>query len=170
MAWPEPYPELDANERTTLTQFLDHYRDRIIFKASDLTWNEATARVLPASSFTVAGIVYHLAYIEDRWFHYRLGGNDMPTPWTSADTSVPDWSFNPPGDGPLDFVVGLYRAACARSREVEQRCGALDDRAPSPSFGKVPITLRWALVHMLEETACHAGHLDLLRDAIIAAR
>jgi uncharacterized damage-inducible protein DinB len=170
MAWPEPFPDLDADERTTLTQHLDHWRERMIVKLADLTPDEATAAALPATDLTVAGVVRHLAQVEDRWFHFRLAGNDMPEPWASADTSRPDWTFElDPGES-ADSVLEQYRTSCQRSRRVEASLGSLDDRAPTPSFGKVPITLRWALTHMIGETACHAGHVDLLRDEILHRR
>ena len=171
MGWPEPYPEFHADERTTLTQFLDHWRERMVVKLVDLTWEEASRAPLePATALTVAGVVRHLAYVEDRWFHYRLAGNDMPDPWASADTSLADWTFHLRPDDSIDSVVELYRKSCDRSRAVERSLTSLDARAPTPSFGKAPVTLRWVLVHMIGETACHAGHVDLLRDTLLRER
>ena len=170
MAWPHPYPDLQGDERTTLTQFLDHWRGRMVARLEDLSWEEATAAPLPATRVTVAGIVRHLAHAEDRWFHFRLGGNAIPEPWASADTSVEDWSFQLAPEDSISSIVHVYGLACTRSRAVEQSLASLDDQAPVPSFGTAPITLRWALVHLLEETACHGGHVDLLRDALLDRR
>jgi Protein of unknown function (DUF664) len=63
-------------------------------------------------------------------------------------------------------VLSLYSGACARSRVAAGRFDSLDAVAVVPSYGKGPVNLRWILVHMIDETARHAGHLDLLRDAI----
>jgi hypothetical protein len=64
-----------------------------------------------------------------------------------------------------DSIVGLYMAACERSRTATALCASLDHVSAVPSFGRGPVNLRWILVHMIEETARHIGHLDLLRDA-----
>jgi hypothetical protein len=169
MPWPEPYPDLQGDERTTLTQHLDHWREGILVRLQDLTFDEATRRPLEATNLTVAGIVRHLAFVEDRWFHYRLAGNDLPEPWASADQAETDWSFNLRAEYSTAGVAELYRAACGRSRAVTDAL-ALDDTAPVPSFGDLPVTLRWVLVHLLAETSCHTGHVELLRDSILAAR
>lgn len=66
----------------------------------------------------------------------------------------------------VEGIVGLYLTACERSREAARRCDSLEDVAAVASFGRGAVNLRWILVHMIEETARHAGHLDLLRDAV----
>jgi hypothetical protein len=65
-----------------------------------------------------------------------------------------------------DGIVQLYASACERSRAAVDRCDSLSDVAKVPSFGIGPVNLRWILVHMIDETARHAGHLDLLRDCL----
>lgn len=70
-----------------------------------------------------------------------------------------------PGDR-VPGIVELYTAACARSRAVLAGFRSLDAVAAVPSFGIGPVNLRWILVHMIDETARHAGHLDLLRDCL----
>jgi hypothetical protein len=72
------------------------------------------------------------------------------SPWSSS------WSRNP----------RLYLAACDRSRSVAAEAADLEATAALPSFGKGPVSLRWLYLHMIEETAQHRGHLDLLLDAI----
>lgn len=57
-----------------------------------------------------------------------------------------------------------YASACERSRRAVDGCHSLDQIAVVPSFGRGPVNLRWILVHMIDETAQHAGHLDILRD------
>lgn len=160
----EGYPELDADERTTLGQFLDQYRRRALSRLEGLTDEQARTKSLPATDLTPGGVVKHLAHMEDHWFIARVGGGELPEPWASADG--PQWDFESADGDTVEEIAALYRAACARSREVAGRLPSLDTRAPRPSFGKGPVTLRWVMVHMLEETACHVGHLDLLTDAI----
>jgi uncharacterized damage-inducible protein DinB len=161
------FPDLDGDERTTLDQFLDHYRRRTLARLTRLSDEQARTRTLPATNLTPAGVVKHLAHMEDHWFTARVGGGELPEPWVSAPfTSQPDWDFVSAAEDTVEEVADLYRTATDRSREVLNRLRSLDTTAPRPSFGKGPVTLRWVMVHMLEETACHVGHLDLLTDPI----
>ena len=68
----------------------------------------------------------------------------------------------------VEGLGGLYAAAWARSRAARAGCASLDQAALVPSFGRGPVNARWIVVHMIEETARHAGHLDLLHDALRA--
>jgi hypothetical protein len=163
----ERYPELDADERTTLSQFLDQYRRRALSHLERLTDAQARTKTLPATNLTPGGIVKHLAHMEDHWFIARVGGGELPQPWASAPLDTqPQWDFESAANDTVPEIAALYRAACTRSRQVTTQLRTLDTTAPRPSFGKGPVTLRWVMVHMLEETACHVGHLDLLTDAI----
>lgn len=81
----------------------------------------------------------------------------------------PDWVFHSAKDQSVPELVTLYSPACEESRASAQQFDSLDATAAVPSFGKGPVSLRWVLVHMIDETARHAGHLDLLRDALDAA-
>jgi hypothetical protein len=163
----EGYPELDADERTTLGQFLDQYRRRALSRLERLSDAQARTRSLPATDLTPGGIVKHLAHMEDHWFIARVGGGELPEPWASAPLDTqPHGDFESAAGDTVEEISARYRAACTRSRQVANRLPTLDTTAPRPSFGKGPVTLRWVMVHMLEETACHVGHLDLLTDAI----
>ncbi|MEV5967316.1 DinB family protein [Kribbella sp. NPDC051952] len=161
------YPDLDADERTTLSQFLDQYRHRVLTRFGRLTDEQAQTKSLPATNLTPGAVVKHLAHVEDHWFIARVGGGVLPEPWASApfDTQ-PNWDFESAANDTVEAIAELYRAACSRSRNVASQLPSLDTTAPRPSFGKGPVTLRWVMVHMLEETACHAGHLDLLTDPL----
>ena len=155
-----------GDERTALVQRLDEYRAIATGALSGLPWEEASARLLPATDLTIAGIVKHLAWAEDRWFQGRLLGATMPTPWDMPGADDPDRAMRlAPGDS-VTGIVELYSLACARSRSTLDRCGSLSTVAAVPSFGIGPVNVRWVLVHMIDETARHAGHLDLLRDSL----
>lgn len=163
------HPELQpADERTAVEQRLDHYRSVVVAKVADLTDSEAARQVLPATRLTAGGIVKHLAWAEDRWFQGRLRGVAMPEPWTASHDN-PDWPLESAADDSIGEIIDLYATACERSRTAARE-RSLDDVAAVASFGVGPVNLRWILVHMIDETARHAGHLDLLRDALDAAR
>ncbi|MFN7148926.1 MAG: DUF664 domain-containing protein [Microthrixaceae bacterium] len=129
-----------------------------------LSW--MTSARMPSCSPARSVAVKHLAWAEDRWFQGRLLGKRMPVPWDSPDSDDPDASMRlTPGDT-IEGIVELYMVACERSRAAAAQCNSLSQPAVVPSFGIGPVNLRWILVHMIDETARHAGHLDLLDDAL----
>jgi hypothetical protein len=154
------------DERSALVQRLDQYRAIAANALADVSWPQASARLLPATDLTIAGIVRHLAWAEDRWFQGRLLGSKMPSPWDQAGADDADHSMRlTPGDT-VEGLLELYSSACERSRDAVARSDSLSQLAAVPSFGVGPVNLRWILVHMIDETARHAGHLDLLRDTL----
>lgn len=162
------HPELRPHdERSALVQRLDQYRQIIRSQLADLDDERAWTRPLGATDLTVGGIVKHLAWAEDHWFQGKLRGVDLPEPWASAPLAdEPDWPFHSSEYNTVDQLLELYAAAVERSRAATDRSASLDEVAAAPSFGQGPVNLRWILVHMIDETARHAGHLDLLRDAL----
>jgi hypothetical protein len=166
---PRTDPDLVADELTTLTQFLEFHRATVLEKVDGLTRDELNRRAVPTSALTLAGLVKHLAFVEDDWFQVRLLGQPDPEPWASAPfADDPDWEFHSAHlDDPTDLVA-LYQAACERSRAAVARVGG-DLDALSVAHDRHtggPYSLRWILVHMVEETCRHNGHIDLLREAI----
>jgi hypothetical protein len=70
------YPPLNADERTTLSAFLDAYRADVLGRLDRVTSEQAGARLLPGTEMTIAGIVKHLAQMEDLWFTHKLLGQE----------------------------------------------------------------------------------------------
>ena len=117
------------------------------------------------SGTTLLGMVKHLAYVERWWFQKVFLDAGVAFPWTDDD---PDADFRIDPDESTEEIVDLYRAECAKNREVVGEA-AVDSLArykkPSdPRPGNV--SLRWILVHMIEEIARHNGHADILREQI----
>jgi uncharacterized damage-inducible protein DinB len=160
------FPEVAADERTTLEQFLDFHRGRVLEVLADTSDADAARAFLPATKLTIGGIVKHLGHVEDIWFQKKLLGVAMPEPWASAAWDADrDWDFNSAQHDSVEQIRALYLAACERSRAAAGAFPHLDSLAAQPSFGAGPVSLRWIFLHMIEETAQHRGHLDLLRDA-----
>ena len=160
------YPDLQpADERSGLEQRLDHYRTIVAAAVAGTAWELATAHLLPATDMTIAGIVKHLAWAENRWFLGRMLGVPMPPPWDAPGADDPDPAMRLAAHDTADGIAHLYATACARSRAAVAGIASLDETAVVSSFGRGPVNLRWTLVHMIDETARHAGHLDLLVDA-----
>jgi uncharacterized damage-inducible protein DinB len=160
-------PAFDADERTMLEGYLDYHRATVLWKASGLTQAQL-AQTVPSSSLTIGGLVKHLALVEDSWFTQRFAGLDEPAPWVGVDWDAdPDWEHHSAADDSPDDLLGLYAAACARSRAVFAAAESLDQHSVvSDRRTGAPFSLRWILLHMLEETARHNGHVDLLRESI----
>ncbi|MFI5728946.1 DinB family protein [Kribbella sp. NPDC051587] len=165
------YPDVTAGERDSLEQFLDFHRNGVLRTLDEVTDAEATAQVLPATGLTIGGIVKHLASVEDLWFNHKLLDAPSAEPWRSAPFDQdPDWEINSARDNIVAELRRLYVDACAASRAITATFGALDDRAKRGSFGGQNVSLRWVYLHMIEETAQHRGHIDLLMDAVRQAR
>jgi hypothetical protein len=148
-----------GDERSMLTGMLDWYREGVVLKARGLSPAHAAVRPL-TSATSVAGLVKHLALVEDHWFSFDFDGQAEFEPWASVDWDAdPDWDFNSAPSDSLDDLLELYQAACDRSRAVTA-AHQLDDVGVRTDRGE--FTLRWVLVHLLEETARHLGHLDIL--------
>lgn len=157
-------PEPSADERVTLNGFLDYYRGTIITKIDGLTDEQARTRFV-GSDTTLIGIVRHLAEVERNWFRRRLRGEDAPPLYYSeADL---DGDFHPGPDWTVPEAVAAYERECAVSRVIVADTASLDELTVVPVRGyDAPVSLRWVLVHMIEETARHAGHADILRELI----
>jgi uncharacterized damage-inducible protein DinB len=162
-------PDLVGDELTLLSQFLEFHRATVIDKVSGLSAEQLARRSVPTSAITLAGMIKHLALVEDDWFQVRLLGRRDVEPWATAPFDAdPDWDWNSAvGESP-ENLLGLYRAACARSRAaVAEVGGDLDTRSVETdrrTGGR--FSLRWIMMHMIEETARHNGHVDLIREAI----
>ncbi len=157
-----PMPPIHAaDERAMLTGMLEWYREGVLGKVGDMRQSDATTSPL-RSGTTAAGLVKHLAAVEDGWFTHGLARQPEPEPWASAPfEDDPDWEFHSANAEPLADSVALYREACGRSRAAAEG-RALDDTAVNRR-GRV-FSLRFVYLHLIEETARHLGHLDLLRE------
>lgn len=141
---------------TTLIAALDGQRRAVLGKIAGLDRATAEAR-RTESGTTIAGVLHHLVVVERDWLgHLFTGGPDL-----YGDLED---DFAPPADLTLEDLERDYRAACRESAAVVAAASSLDvgSALPHPFFGHV--TLRWLLMHMLRETARHAGHLDILRE------
>ncbi len=158
-----------SDERTMISEFLDEQRQIFESKVSGLSADQLNRRTA-ASTMTLGGLIKHLALVEDSWFHDDFLGLGDPEPWASAPFDEDrDWEWNSAVNDDPPYLLELYRVACERSRATVEAADSLDDVAAKPDRRTGgPISLRWILLHMIEETARHNGHADLLREAIDA--
>jgi uncharacterized damage-inducible protein DinB len=156
------------DERAILVQFLDYARDTVHAKCAGLSDADARRAPLPGSPLmTISGLVSHLRWVESAWIEKTLLGRTIDPPWTDED---PDREFRIAVEIPLAQLLADYRAACDRHRQL---VAALDLDTPSRGdlgWRAEPVTLRWILFHLVEETARHNGHIDILRELADGAR
>ena len=158
-------PASGTGEREALAEYLDYQRETILAKADGLGQRELATKI-PTSDLTLAGLLYHLALVEESWMEEHFAGLPLREPWNDVDWDTdPDWDFRTALTVEPDALRQRYRDACERSRAIAAKAESLDQQSCLPFRGE-PFTLRWVLLHLIEETARHAGHADLLREAI----
>ncbi|HWE57294.1 MAG TPA: DinB family protein [Acidimicrobiales bacterium] len=156
-------PDLIADERTGLDQWVDFHRATLLSKCAGLTAAQLKQRPVPPSRLCLLGLVRHMTEVERWWFRMHAANEDIGYP------------YDPDAVG-LDFEEVDDADAAGNLRAFEEECEAartavagrsLDD--VFPSRGDHPERrrdLRWIYVHMIEEYARHNGHADLIREAI----
>ncbi|MEU9123099.1 DinB family protein [Streptomyces sp. NPDC048506] len=156
-------PPYDADERTQLVGWLEMQRAIIRWKCEGLSEADAQRSVLPDSPLmTPAGLVSHMRWVEHCWFEILFLGRPAVGP--QFDDGPEDADMMVEGV-PLAQLLQEYDRQCAVSNEIIA-AHSLDDAGKHPDFRASAATLRWMLLHMIEETARHAGHLDTIRELI----
>ncbi|HEY0698699.1 MAG TPA: DinB family protein [Micromonospora sp.] len=143
-----------GDERQILASFLDMFRTVLVSKAGGVSDADAHRRLLPSHT-TLAGLLKHLALVERNWFQHLPAGAEQEVGRDGGGDFALDGT-----ERIADLVAG-YEAACADSRRAVAGL-SLDDTFGHPLLGQV--SLRWVYVHMIEETARHAGHADVVRE------
>jgi len=152
---PRPDESTPADEMAMARGWLTHLRESAIFKLEDLDDEQLRWKPAPGSN-SLGAIVVHLGYAERLWFRVIFAGETMDLSWRDEMFVLPDgWS--------VDEVVAFYRAETAAADAVLDAAESFD----LPSRGdRRPTTLRWVVTHMIEETARHAGHMDISRELL----
>jgi uncharacterized damage-inducible protein DinB len=165
-------PPLRGGEAATLRGFLDFQRDTFRWKCSGLTQAQL-AHQLPPSDMTLGGMMKHLAVVESSWLERTFaGGVEMP-PFDTVDWDADrDWEWHTAADDASAELRALFDDAVRRADAVIDAALAasagLDGESANESRGEGEgrFSLRWILVHLIEEYARHNGHADLIRQSI----
>ncbi len=148
-------PAAQGDERTSLVGFLQRQRDLVIWKVGGAT-DDVIRSVASPSGMTLPGIVRHLENVERSWIREVFAGESgLSYDFTDED---PDGEWKVPADVPVAQVLAAYAAESALCDAVIA-AASLDDMAVRREF-----SLRWILLHLIEETARHLGQMDLLRE------
>ncbi|WP_368496998.1 DinB family protein [Herbiconiux sp. A18JL235] len=149
------------DERSTLLTMLQYTRDTGIEKATGLTDAQAAATPLPTSPLmSVGAVLNHMRWVEHSWIEARFVGGPDLGPWTDES---PDQEFIDGSTLPLQTVIDGYRAQAEATDRIIARL-QLDDLSQTPFRSGERPTLRWVILHLIEENARHNGHIDILRE------
>jgi uncharacterized damage-inducible protein DinB len=151
-----------VGERETLTGTLDWYRGVVAHKLEGLSLDDAT-KVMTPSGLSMLGVVAHLAWVERLWFRSRFANEAVDVALSGEDNSE---TFTLGPDDTVESVLSTYADENAKARAIVDAAASLDEVAPRESRLHGIVSLRWLLVHMIEETARHAGHLDIMREQL----
>jgi uncharacterized damage-inducible protein DinB len=166
-----PEPPHDGGEVATLLGFLDYQRATLEWKCRGLSDEQLRVALRP-SSMTLGGLLKHLACVEDSWFTEVVAGEPALEPWASVDFQAdPEWTWHSAAFDSGEYLRALWTEGVNRSRAVVQaQLSRGEEAALSQTHADWqlpdPLSLRWVLVHMIEEYARHNGHADLMRESI----
>lgn len=161
---PRINPPYIAGEREMLIHWLDWQRATLDWKCHGLTAEQLAERSVPPSSLSLLGLLQHMVEVERNWFRRVLAGEPIEPIFYSDDE--PDGDFDDIDPARVDEVRRLWEAECDNSRAAVEASSSLDVVAIRRGE---QVSLRWILVHMIEEYARHNGHADFLRERIDGA-
>ncbi len=159
----EPPPA--APEREMLVAWLAYHRDTLRWKCDGLAPDQLRMRSVSPSTMSLIGLVRHMAEVERNWFRRGIAGEDAPPMYYSRETD-PDGDFDNVDTADVDEAFSTWKRECEAADAIIA-AHSMDDADTRP--GEWGVTLRWILVHMIEEYARHNGHADLLRERIDGA-
>jgi len=151
-----------GEEKQSLHVSLDRHRDVVLWKVAGLD-DEALRRPMTPSGTSLLGLVKHLAAVEYGWFCQTFGRETEPLPFDDEDVDA-DLRVEP-HETTADVLAFYGRARAAADAVIDEL--EVDD-VGTAWFGEA-VSMRWVLIHMVEETARHAGHMDILRELIDGA-
>jgi uncharacterized damage-inducible protein DinB len=146
-------PSGNADEKTTLVTFLGYLREAVAAKVRGVS-DEAVRSPGVPSGTSLLRLVKHLIAVEHNWFVWAYRGEG---------TLMDDEAF-PADIDTAESLLAEYRETVRRSDEIITICDDLDRPGTRSLRETAPPSMRWLLVHMIEETARHAGHADILRE------
>ncbi len=165
---PEPITRADPDrygtELENLAQFLDYHRATFEQKCVGLGDEQLMRRASPPSTLSLLGLARHLSEVERHWFAATMDGQPVDDVYCTPDNR--DGDFDDLDSASVEQVWSHYRAQIMESRRVLSTFSSADEITRGGSQRRPSSTIRWVMLHLLEEYARHNGHADLLREAI----
>ncbi|MGW6566504.1 DinB family protein [Streptomyces sp. NPDC054975] len=154
------------DERTQLTTFLEYARDAARAKCEGVSAEDARKAPLPGSPLmTLSGLISHLRWVENYWIQVVFLGEEQTGPLTEATDEDPDPEMRTAVDIPLPQLLAEYEAQSAGYRSLLADLD-LNATAKRPIRDGRHVDLRWVILHLIEETSRHNGHLDIIRELL----
>jgi hypothetical protein len=150
---------LTGDEKTSLRVSLDRHRDAVLWKLEGVGDLDLRRPMTPSGT-NLLGLVKHLAAVESAWFCQTFGRPTEPLPFDENDQNA-DLRVRP-DETTADILTFYARARAASDQVIDE----LDLETTGTAWFGDAVSLRWVLIHMLEETARHAGHVDIIRELI----
>jgi uncharacterized damage-inducible protein DinB len=164
---PRVDPPRRGDERGTLVGFLRWQRETMELKCGGLDPDQLARRAVEPSTMSLLGLVRHMAEVERGWFRRTMAGEDAPPLYYSKARPDGDWDGAVADPDVVAEAWEAWRTEVAFADRFVAEAPDLDVAGDDPWEG--PTSLRWVLVHMVEEYARHNGHADLLRQRIDGA-
>lgn len=156
-----------GGERAMLVEFLRAQRATLELKCAGIDVDDLARRSLEPSTLSLLGLVRHIADVERRWFRQVLAAEDVVARFTSGSDPDGDFDGAAPDPSVLDEAWEAWRDEVGFADRLVRTAPDLDVTGQDATRGTV--SLRWVLIHMVEEYARHNGHADLLRERIDGA-
>ncbi len=154
-------PFTGEDERQSLRSWLEYHRETLMMKCDGLTPEQLGIRSVEPSTMSLQGLVRHMTEVERNWFLRVFAGETTPPIYYSDDD--PDGDFDNIDPAAVDEEMAMYHETLERAREIEMTAASLEETGLRRGED---VTLRWIMIHMIEEYARHNGHADLLRERI----
>ena len=167
-------PPFRDGERAALEAWLELHRATLLVKCAGLTSEQLGRRSVPPSTLSLRGLVRHMTEVERSWFRRVLNGQQAPPLYYGPDDDDGDFDGvgrdpdHPDADTAVAGEFAVFAAELEVSRALAAGHDSLDDVGSGLRRGQL-VSLRWILLHMIEEYARHNGHADLLRECIDGA-
>lgn len=153
-----------GDERTMLTVWLDYQRATLLWKCEGVEPEDMVRRSVPPSKLSLLGLLRHMTFVEWSWFEKCFAATGSPQPFdTTQDVDV---DFNDLDPARVAQDMKRFLRQCDVSRRVVEGADSFDQLAAK---ARDDVSLRWIVVHMIEEYARHNGHADLLRELVDGA-
>lgn len=160
---PRVDPPFLAGERESLDAWLEYCRETVLVKIAGLSAEQLCRRPVPPSALSPLGILRHLGGVEAYWLREVLLDEEQPDPYCTPENPDGDLLDGTPATAEADLAA--YRAQVAAARDAQASWSDLDAPVKGRRGGEA-LTLRWILLHLVDEYSRHTGHLDLLCEAI----
>ncbi len=164
-----PEPPQRGDEKSSILGFLDYQRATLKWKCEGIN-SVGMNTIVGKSSMTLGGLLKHMAFVEEHWFSRWLHGRELQPPWDNVNWKVdPDWEWRTAAQDTPEQLRTFWEDSVTKARLLVEEAivdGGLDGLARRTwPDGQAP-SLRWILLHMIEEYARHNGHADLLREFV----